>query len=148
MYHLQVQFKISLCDRDCMNRNILLYPSGLYPGSFHPMKTGFKRLQWFHEITCTQRPPKYYFIDFWFSWKYDPPETNPREMPTRRRQGGPRILKLGRALPSIFEGRLLPWKCTPEGLDPAWSLYFLDRELIDSLKVYRRNGAFSTGCSV
>ena len=32
-------------------------------------------------FTCTQRPPKYYFIDFGLSRKYDASETNLRELP-------------------------------------------------------------------
>ncbi|KAH0828134.1 hypothetical protein J3R83DRAFT_3809 [Lanmaoa asiatica] len=72
-------------NRDCMNRNIALDPSELYPNSFHPMKTMFKRdySGFAKHFTRTQRPPKYYFIDFGLSRKYDPSEANAREIPIR-----------------------------------------------------------------
>ena len=66
-----------------MNRNIMLDPIHLYPETFHPMATDLnmdcsgdaKR------FTRTQRPPKYYFIDFGLSRCYDPSDTNPKERP-------------------------------------------------------------------
>ena len=68
-----------------MNRNIVLDPSELYPDSFHPMKPMFKRdySGFARHFTRTQRPPKYYFIDFGLSRKYDPSETDPKEIPIR-----------------------------------------------------------------
>ena len=58
-------------------------PSSMYPESFHPMETHMKRdysgpARYF---TRTKRSPKYYFIDFGISRKYDPSESNPREPP-------------------------------------------------------------------
>jgi hypothetical protein len=75
--------EISFCNRDCMNRNIVIDPREIYPESFHPMKTMFKRdfNGFARHFTRTQRPPKYYLIDFGLSRKYDPSETNPREIP-------------------------------------------------------------------
>jgi hypothetical protein len=75
--------EISFCNRDCMNRNIVINPHKIYPESFHPMKTMFKRdfNGFARHFTRTQRPPKYYFIDCGLSRKYDPSETNPREIP-------------------------------------------------------------------
>ena len=66
-----------------MNRNIAIDPSEVYPESFHPMKTMFKRdfSGFAKHFTRTQRPPKYYFIDFGLSRKYDASETNLREFP-------------------------------------------------------------------
>ena len=66
-----------------MNRNIMLDPTHLYPQSFHPMATDLSRdfTGNAKHFTRTQRPPKYYFIDFGISRRYDPSETNPREIP-------------------------------------------------------------------
>ena len=66
-----------------MNRNLMFDPSSMYPESFHPMETHMKRdysgpARYF---TRTKRSPKYYFIDFGISRKYDPSESNPREPP-------------------------------------------------------------------
>ena len=61
----------------------MLDPINLYPESFHPVETMLRmdcsgRAKHF---TRTQRPPKYYFIDFGLSRRYDPLDTNPREVP-------------------------------------------------------------------
>lgn len=70
-------------------------------------------------------------------------DRNPRETLIREADKGvPEILTPGRALPSIFEGRVfkLPWKCVQEGPDPCWLLYFsrprIDR-LIESVQTKR-----------
>lgn len=61
----------------------MLDPRELYPSSFHPMETSLKRdySGSAKHYTRTQRPPKYYFIDFGLSRRYDPTDTNPREVP-------------------------------------------------------------------
>lgn len=61
----------------------MLDPGSMYPESFHPMETHKKRnysgpATYF---TRTQRPPKYYIIDFGISRKYDPSEPDPKELP-------------------------------------------------------------------
>ncbi|KAF9230234.1 kinase-like domain-containing protein [Melanogaster broomeanus] len=75
--------KHNVAHRDCMNRNIMLDPSELYPDSFHPMEISLNRdySGLAKHFTRTQRPPKYYFIDFGISRRYDPSEANPREVP-------------------------------------------------------------------
>ncbi|KIK71987.1 hypothetical protein PAXRUDRAFT_181501, partial [Paxillus rubicundulus Ve08.2h10] len=69
--------------RDCMSRNLMFDPSDLYPDSFHPMETSLRRDYSgpAKHLTRTQRPPKYYFIDFGLSRRYDPSDTDPREEP-------------------------------------------------------------------
>ena len=66
-----------------MNQNIMLDPTQLYPESFHPMATNLNKdcTGDAKHFTRTQRPPKYYFIDFGISRRYDPSDTNPREIP-------------------------------------------------------------------
>lgn len=61
----------------------MLDPIKLYPQSFHAMETTLNRNLSSHarHFTRTQRPPKYYFIDFGLSRRYDPSDTNPREVP-------------------------------------------------------------------
>ncbi|KIK89992.1 hypothetical protein PAXRUDRAFT_831730 [Paxillus rubicundulus Ve08.2h10] len=75
--------KHHVAHRDCMNRNLMLDPSGLYPHSFHPMESSLNRDYSGHakHFTRTQRPPKYYFIDFGISRRYAPSETVPKEVP-------------------------------------------------------------------
>ncbi|KIJ60042.1 hypothetical protein HYDPIDRAFT_139776 [Hydnomerulius pinastri MD-312] len=80
---LHFMHKHRVAHRDCMSGNIMLDPSKLYPDSFHPMETSLKRdySGFAKHFTRTQRPPKYYFIDFGLSRRYGPSETNPLEEP-------------------------------------------------------------------
>ena len=66
-----------------MNRNIMLDPTHLYPELFHPVATNLNRdcSGDAKHFTRTQRPLKYYFIDFGISRRYDPSDTNPKEIP-------------------------------------------------------------------
>ena len=66
-----------------MTRNIMLDPSHLYPESFHPMKIDMNKecSGRAKHFTRTQKPPKYYFIDFGISRRYEPSNTDPREVP-------------------------------------------------------------------
>ena len=66
-----------------MNRNIMLDPTLLYPESFHPVATNLNKTCSgdAKHFTRTQRPLKYYFIDFGLSRRYDPSDTNPKEIP-------------------------------------------------------------------
>ena len=61
----------------------MLDPTHLYPESFHPVATNLNRncTGYTKHFTRTQRPPKYYFIDFGISRRYDPSDTNPKEIP-------------------------------------------------------------------
>ena len=66
-----------------MNRNIMLDPAHLYPQSFHPVAMNLNRTCTgdAKNFTRTQRPLKYYFIDFGLSRRYDPSDASPREVP-------------------------------------------------------------------
>ncbi|KDQ55744.1 hypothetical protein JAAARDRAFT_133573 [Jaapia argillacea MUCL 33604] len=67
--------------RDNNEMNIMLDPTNLYPDSFHPVrqerKRNYKRGAKYY--TRTQRPPKYYFIDFGISRRYKPEDMPPNE---------------------------------------------------------------------
>jgi len=80
---LQFMHKHRVAHRDCMNRNIMLDPTHLYPESFHPVATNLNTncSGDAKHFTRTQRPLKYYFIDFGLSRRYDPSDTNPKEKP-------------------------------------------------------------------
>ena len=58
-------------------------PSQLYPDGYHPRKVNrtrdFKGKA--RHFTRTQRPPKYYLIDFGISRKYNPADGPPLEDP-------------------------------------------------------------------
>ncbi|EGO01511.1 hypothetical protein SERLA73DRAFT_103333 [Serpula lacrymans var. lacrymans S7.3] len=69
--------------RDCMTLNIMMDPKRLYIDAFHPfqptMRRDFKGLA--RHFSRTQRPPKYFFIDFGISCRYDPADEEPTEDP-------------------------------------------------------------------
>ncbi|KAI0044686.1 hypothetical protein FA95DRAFT_1680996 [Auriscalpium vulgare] len=71
---IEFMHELHIAHRDCTGQNIVLDPSGMYPNSFHPVK--MNRTKNFHWIaksyTRTQRPPRYYLIDFGLSRYYDP----------------------------------------------------------------------------
>ncbi|KAI0296104.1 kinase-like domain-containing protein [Multifurca ochricompacta] len=62
----------NVAHRDCTANNIMFDPSGMYPKGFHPIKINrcknFKRNA--KRYTRTQRPPRYYLIDFGLSRQY------------------------------------------------------------------------------
>lgn len=66
-----------------MNLNIMMDAGKLYIDPFHPeypvMKRDFSGFARFK--TRTERPPKYYFIDFGLSRRYDASVVNPLEYP-------------------------------------------------------------------
>ncbi|KAG1751144.1 kinase-like domain-containing protein [Suillus lakei] len=69
--------------RDCMSRNIMMDAKDLYPEPYHPVQPHMKRdfSGYVKHFTRTQRPPKYYLIDFGLSRRYDATEENPLEYP-------------------------------------------------------------------
>ena len=58
--------------RDCTANNIMLDPSGMYPDGFHPVKINRSRdfKSTMQRFDRTQRPPRYYLIDFGLSRQY------------------------------------------------------------------------------
>ncbi|KAH7889023.1 hypothetical protein F5I97DRAFT_1935400 [Phlebopus sp. FC_14] len=80
---LQFMHKNRVAHRDCMSLNTMMDATRLYIDDFHPVHpimkrdfSGFARYK-----TRTQRPPKYFFIDFGLSRRYDPSVTHPLEVP-------------------------------------------------------------------
>ncbi|KAG2051565.1 hypothetical protein BDR06DRAFT_983513 [Suillus hirtellus] len=69
--------------RDCMSRNIMMDAKDLYHEPYHPVQPHMKRdfSGYVKHFTRTQRPPKYYLIDFGLSRRYDATEENPLEYP-------------------------------------------------------------------
>ncbi|OJA10332.1 hypothetical protein AZE42_07351 [Rhizopogon vesiculosus] len=69
--------------RDCMWMNIMMDAKNLYVEPYHPTEPHMKRDFSGHarHYTRTQRPPKYYFIDFGLSRRYSAHEDNPLEYP-------------------------------------------------------------------
>lgn len=69
--------------RDCMNLNIMLDPTPLYPQPYHPLQIrstmDLKRDVKHH--SRTSKPTKYYPIDFGISRKYNPNAGPPTEYP-------------------------------------------------------------------
>ncbi|KIJ18443.1 hypothetical protein PAXINDRAFT_97248 [Paxillus involutus ATCC 200175] len=80
---LRFMHKHHVAHRDCTSGNLMFDPRNLYPDSFHPMEISLKRDYTgpAKHLTRTQRPPKYYLIDFGLSRRYDPSDTNPKEEP-------------------------------------------------------------------
>jgi len=63
--------------------NIMMDAKDLYVEPYHPVKPHMKRdfSGYVSHYTRTRQPPKYYFIDFGLSRKYDAGEENPLEYP-------------------------------------------------------------------
>ncbi|KZT29119.1 hypothetical protein NEOLEDRAFT_1128691 [Neolentinus lepideus HHB14362 ss-1] len=78
---LYFMHKNLIVHRDCTWRNIMLDPSALYPDSFHPIRT--RRRRNFKgdakHYTRTQRPVKYYLIDFGLTRRYKAEDIPPTE---------------------------------------------------------------------
>ncbi|KAI0044688.1 hypothetical protein FA95DRAFT_1496667 [Auriscalpium vulgare] len=100
---LELMHELHIAHRDCTGQNIVLDPSGMYPNSFHPIKMNrSKNFYWFAKsYTRTQRPPRYYLIDFGLSRYYDPARGAPLDHAIR---GGDK---------SVPEFRGLPDQCPP-----------------------------------
>jgi len=69
---LQFMHQKNVAHRDCTANNIMFDPSEMYPQGFHPAKVNrtrdFKGKA--KQYTRTQRPPRYYLIDFGLSQQY------------------------------------------------------------------------------
>jgi hypothetical protein len=68
--------------RDCMGLNIMM-DGPMYPDGWHPCLTYRNRdaTENAKHYTRTERPPKYYFIDFGISRRYNPKDGPPLEDP-------------------------------------------------------------------
>ena len=68
---------------DCSSRNIMMDPSRLFIDAFHPASPLMKRnfSEYARHKTRTERPPKYFLIDFGLSRRYDDSIVEPLEDP-------------------------------------------------------------------
>ncbi|KAI0041334.1 hypothetical protein FA95DRAFT_1501637 [Auriscalpium vulgare] len=82
---IELMHELHVAHRDCTGQNIVLDPSGMYLNSFHPVKLNrTKDFHWFAKsYTRTQRPPRYYLIDFGLSRYYDPARGTPVDVAVR-----------------------------------------------------------------
>ncbi|KAH9937744.1 hypothetical protein B0H21DRAFT_813082 [Amylocystis lapponica] len=69
--------------RDCMTLNVMLDPSSMYPNMYHPKAPlstrNYKGTAKYY--SRTERPSKYYYIDFGIAEKYNPDDGPPRQIP-------------------------------------------------------------------
>jgi hypothetical protein len=83
----QFLFRVGSSDNfgvsDCNGNNVMMDASDMYPDGFHPVwqdrSRDFKGKV--KHYTRTQKPPKYYFVDFGLSRRYDPANGPPLERP-------------------------------------------------------------------
>ncbi|KAH9014233.1 hypothetical protein EDB85DRAFT_2097986 [Lactarius pseudohatsudake] len=72
LFGIRFMHQRNIAHRDCTANNIMLDSSKMYPKGFHPVKIdrnrNFKGTA--KAYTRTQRPPRYYFIDFGLSRQY------------------------------------------------------------------------------
>ena len=96
-------------------------PKDMFPNGYHPQRIektrDFKGKA--RHYTRTQRPPKYYLIDFGISRKYDPADGPPLEDPI---YGG------DKSVPE-FKGRADP--CDPFPTDIYYAGNFIRRDFLD-----------------
>ncbi|KAH9920123.1 uncharacterized protein B0H18DRAFT_1122090 [Fomitopsis serialis] len=103
--------------RDITILNVMMDASAMYPNMWHPQMPIFNRDYYSGSVkhySRTERPPKYYYIDFGLSRKYNPEDGPPRELPIR---GG------DKSVPE-FQG---------EGYDKPWDPFRTDIYYLGSL---------------
>ncbi|KIK80108.1 hypothetical protein PAXRUDRAFT_833708 [Paxillus rubicundulus Ve08.2h10] len=78
---LQFMHKNHVAHRDCIGLNIMMDAEILYDEPFHPLRPNRKRdlSGLASRRTRTERPPKYFFIDFGISGHYDASNKDPFE---------------------------------------------------------------------
>ncbi|OCH88105.1 hypothetical protein OBBRIDRAFT_735113 [Obba rivulosa] len=79
--HFMHQHRVA--HRDCMVMNIMMDPEPMFPNLYHPIFTDEKRdlSGKARYYSRTERPTKYYLIDFGLSRKYNADNLSPRELP-------------------------------------------------------------------
>ncbi|KAF8471475.1 kinase-like domain-containing protein [Russula ochroleuca] len=82
---VQFMHENHVAHRDCTHGNIMLDPSNMYPGSFHPVRMSRSK-DFRHKAKAysrTRRPSRYLLIDFGLSRHYDPANGPPLDKPLR-----------------------------------------------------------------
>ena len=71
------------CNRDISILNVMLDAKPMYTVQWHPVAPLYNRnfTGRSKHYSRTERPPKYYYIDFGLSRKYNPDDGPPRELP-------------------------------------------------------------------
>jgi len=112
---LRFMHERNIAHRDCTTNNIMFDPSGMYPDGFHPIKVNrsrdFKGKA--RSFTRTQRPTRYYLIDFGLSRQY-----SSRDVSDEPLRGG------DKSAPEHRDGRM----CNPFHTD----IYYLGNLIRDS----------------
>ncbi|KAG1726947.1 uncharacterized protein EDB91DRAFT_1165051 [Suillus paluster] len=80
---LQFMHKYHVAHRDCMDLNIMMDASEMYPEPFHPCEPDmrFDMKDSVKHFSRTERPPRYLFIDFGISRRYEMLDHAPLEPP-------------------------------------------------------------------
>ncbi|TFY55493.1 hypothetical protein EVJ58_g8216 [Rhodofomes roseus] len=80
---LRVMHENHVAHRDISNMNVMMDAAAMYPELWHPAIPDYKYdySGAAKHYSRTERPPKYYFIDFGLSRKYDPENNPPEELP-------------------------------------------------------------------
>ncbi|KAH9947484.1 hypothetical protein B0H21DRAFT_807454 [Amylocystis lapponica] len=80
---IQFMHENHVAHRDCMTLNIMMDPTEMYPNLYHPTASlctpDLKGIAKY--FTRTERPTKYYIIDFGLSRAFDPTDRNPQVLP-------------------------------------------------------------------
>jgi len=112
---LQFMHERNVAHRDCTVNNIMFDPSGMFPEGYHPVqldrRPNFKGRA--KRYSRTERPPRYYLIDFGLSRRYS--SRNVMDAPLR---GG------DRSAPEHQRG----WRCNPFQTD----IYYLGNLIRDT----------------
>lgn len=80
---LQFMHENHVAHRDIMSLNTMMDPVPMFPELFHPRRQNMKRdfSGPVKPLTRTQRPTKYFFVDFGHARKYNPDDGSPLELP-------------------------------------------------------------------
>jgi len=80
---LQFMHENHVAHRDIMSLNTMMDPIPMFPELFHPRSQDMKRdfSGPVKPLTRTQRPTKYFFVDFGHARKYNPDDGSPLELP-------------------------------------------------------------------
>jgi serine/threonine protein kinase len=80
---LQFLHQQHIAHRDCWGNNMMMEGKHIYPDGFHPVEKSRKRdySGRAKHFTRTQRPPKYYLIDFGLSRRFSPDDRDPGARP-------------------------------------------------------------------
>ncbi|KAH9839151.1 kinase-like domain-containing protein [Rhodofomes roseus] len=127
---LRVMHENNVAHRDISKRNVMMDAAAMYPDMWHPRSPADKydysgKAKYY---TRTERPPKYYYIDFGLSRKYDPDNTSPEELP---------ILGGDKSVPE-FQGRGYDKPANPFHTD----IYYLGNLMRTKFVAYYRGFEF------